>query len=219
MACLPPGVCERRGETGTLALRGACISNSSGFGSHVGVQVSPATLMKERYMSAPSTSVAPDQGHGGEQLSAWRTRLEEERSFLLHHRIALEAEREALSDLDDEEPAGGLRAAVSAALAEVDAALARMSRDQYGFCLGCGEPIPTTLLDVRPMMPLCASCEETRQQRVRQDVYVAATEARHAGVAPKKRQGGRRPRFLSRRAKTVSRPGLAVGTDAAGRRS
>jgi RNA polymerase-binding transcription factor DksA len=43
-------------------------------------------------------------------------------------------------------------------LAEVDAALLRVSSGSYGVCERCGQPISPARLDARPTARLCISC-------------------------------------------------------------
>lgn len=42
--------------------------------------------------------------------------------------------------------------------AEIEAALARLARGEYGVCEGCGKPIPEARLAVRPMAATCVGC-------------------------------------------------------------
>lgn len=44
-------------------------------------------------------------------------------------------------------------------LREVDAALDRMDKGDYGRCEACGAQIPTERLDARPVARLCVSCQ------------------------------------------------------------
>jgi DnaK suppressor protein len=43
-------------------------------------------------------------------------------------------------------------------LAEIDAALARVEEGTYGTCAGCGRPIPSERLEVRPTATTCVAC-------------------------------------------------------------
>lgn len=45
-----------------------------------------------------------------------------------------------------------------ARLTMIDAALARMAEDEYGWCLDCGEAIAEARLDLDPATPLCIEC-------------------------------------------------------------
>ncbi|MFD6529036.1 TraR/DksA family transcriptional regulator [Streptomyces sp. NPDC060184] len=50
-------------------------------------------------------------------------------------------------------------------LAELDRALERLDRDDYGRCRSCGEPIPAARLEVRPEATLCVGCAAEREGR------------------------------------------------------
>ncbi|MFJ8200911.1 TraR/DksA family transcriptional regulator [Streptomyces sp. NPDC096152] len=79
-------------------------------------------------------------------------------------------EANALVAIDDEhDPEGAStafeRAHVAALLAqsrehltELDRALERLDRGEYGRCAGCGEPIPAARLEVRPAATTCVRC-------------------------------------------------------------
>ncbi len=79
-------------------------------------------------------------------------------------------EANALVAIDDEhDPEGSStafeRAHVAALLAqarehlaELDLALERLERGEYGRCEGCGEPIPAERLEVRPAANTCVRC-------------------------------------------------------------
>jgi RNA polymerase-binding transcription factor DksA len=93
-------------------------------------------------------------------LDPWR-RLQDERRCRL----------EQLADLEAETPASPrhesvtrlLRASARVALAEIDAALARVSEGRYGVCSGCGGEIGAERLTVLPMAALCMSCHYNEQ--------------------------------------------------------
>ena len=123
------------------------------------------------------TAVRDDSCHRTEQLSAWRSRLLEERSFLLDQRVVLDAELKAFPTLAGDANEMGLRAAVRAAVAEVNLALARMDDGQYGSCVQCSQPIPTERLDTLPMASLCPPCHRIHQERVRGTVAIEAEPA------------------------------------------
>ncbi|MGW2281095.1 TraR/DksA family transcriptional regulator [Streptomyces sp. NPDC001770] len=84
-------------------------------------------------------------------------------------------EANALVAVDDEhDPEGSstaferahvaaLLARADAHLAELDRALERLDRDDYGRCRSCGEPIPAARLEVRPEATLCIGCAEAQE--------------------------------------------------------
>lgn len=51
-----------------------------------------------------------------------------------------------------------LLAQARAHLADLDGALERLERGDYGQCQGCGEPIPRERLEVRPAAITCVRC-------------------------------------------------------------
>ena len=46
----------------------------------------------------------------------------------------------------------------TARIAAIQAAFARMEDGEYGFCIDCGEDIPSTRLDLDPAVTKCISC-------------------------------------------------------------
>lgn len=48
-------------------------------------------------------------------------------------------------------------------LQQVRAALAKIERDDYGYCNLCDEPIGAKRLKVRPESPLCVRCQSSRE--------------------------------------------------------
>lgn len=43
-------------------------------------------------------------------------------------------------------------------LQKIDAALARIESDDYGYCIKCGEEIPKARLDFDPAVAICVDC-------------------------------------------------------------
>ena len=50
-------------------------------------------------------------------------------------------------------------------LAEIDAALARVSSGEYGICKRCGAEIPVERLEAMPSADLCIACKEWEESR------------------------------------------------------
>jgi DnaK suppressor protein len=50
-------------------------------------------------------------------------------------------------------------------LRQIQAALAAMADDEYGYCKSCDDPIGYARLSVRPEAPFCLSCQERRELR------------------------------------------------------
>nr|WP_244299496.1 TraR/DksA C4-type zinc finger protein [Streptomyces viridochromogenes] len=108
-----------------------------------------------------------------------RALLAADRVSTLHQISALSREFEgiveanALVAIDDEhDPEGAStafeRAHVAALLSQarehlndLDRALERLERGDYGRCEQCGEPIPTERLEVRPAAKTCVRCAST----------------------------------------------------------
>ena len=167
----------------------------------------------------PMTAVQ-DDSYRTEQLSAWRWRLLEERSFLLDQRVVLDAELKAFPTLARDEHEMGLRAAVRAAVAEVNFALARMDDGQYGSCVQCSQPIPTERLDTLPMASLCPPCHRIHQEDVRATTAIEAKPRLDPVVAAgeTRRYGRRGLRMLSTFSRTPATPIPARSADTRGER-
>ena len=96
-------------------------------------------------------------------LHAWRDRLYDEHRFRTEQLTLLDQEITANPRLRHDGVTMALRAAATAALDDVDAALARMRAGQYGRCVQCTRPIPHDRLDVLPMAALCMPCQYEQQ--------------------------------------------------------
>lgn len=62
--------------------------------------------------------------------------------------------------------ASQLRSIESAALREIDDALARIAAGTYGICEMCGEPIPIARLEVVPYARFCMKCARAQKREV-----------------------------------------------------
>lgn len=49
--------------------------------------------------------------------------------------------------------------------AQYEHALARLADGTYGFCEGCGDPIPVERLEIFPSATACVTCKQTRERR------------------------------------------------------
>ena len=96
-------------------------------------------------------------------LDTWRARLHDERRFRAEQLSVLDQEVAANPRLRHDGVTMALRAAATAVLADVDAALGRMSAGRYGRCVQCTQPIPHDRLDVLPMAALCMPCQYEQQ--------------------------------------------------------
>jgi DnaK suppressor protein len=54
-------------------------------------------------------------------------------------------------------------------LAEIEAALLRMKKGEYGMCASCGEPIPEARLKALPWARVCVKCAERRSNGLAAD--------------------------------------------------
>src|SRR6059036_793236 len=88
-------------------------------------------------------------------------RLQDERRFRLEQLAALDAEVPATPR--HASVARILRSSAAVALAEVDAALARIAEGSYGACLSCEGQIDAERLAVLPMTSLCMRCHFNAQ--------------------------------------------------------
>lgn len=71
-----------------------------------------------------------------------------------------------LSRMDEMQQQGMAQAnrrATEQRLVQVDAALTRISRDEYGICVACDEEIGFGRLQARPEAPFCLSCQTERE--------------------------------------------------------
>jgi len=64
--------------------------------------------------------------------------------------------------LQQQEMAKASESQRSQQVARIDAALARMSSGDFGYCLDCGEEIAAKRLAVDPATPLCIDCASGR---------------------------------------------------------
>jgi RNA polymerase-binding protein DksA len=112
--------------------------------------------------SAPKTP--PSWGPAGaSDLEGLRMELEQQRTFrvLQLEELAATAPRESATAIDEavREVKLSLAEAARSALAEIDAALARIERGRYGRCRRCGTDIPLECLQALPMASLCMPCQ------------------------------------------------------------
>nr|MDT0657470.1 TraR/DksA C4-type zinc finger protein [Micromonospora sp. DSM 115978] len=49
--------------------------------------------------------------------------------------------------------------------AQYEHALARLAEGSYGWCEGCGAPIPVERLEIFPSATSCVGCKQTRERR------------------------------------------------------
>lgn len=107
-------------------------------------------------MAAPSAP-APTPADLAQHLPDLRAALLEQRRFRAEQLGKLHAE--APVDAAREEVTLSLRRAARVALADIDAALARMRQHRYGRCLHCDTTIPLERLEILPAVALCMACQ------------------------------------------------------------
>lgn len=67
---------------------------------------------------------------------------------------------EAAVEREEDEVLEDLGAAGLLEIRMIEAALARVAKDEYGVCVTCGDPISEERLDVLPQTPKCRNCAE-----------------------------------------------------------
>ena len=116
------------------------------------------------------TEIPPSvPAYAAEHAEHWQ-RLAQERRFRIEQLAALDAEVPATPRHADVQRV--LHASATAALSEIDAALARMAAGRYGVCDVCEQRISAERLDVIPMASLCMACHYNQQ-----NCYVASVTA------------------------------------------
>jgi RNA polymerase-binding transcription factor DksA len=106
-----------------------------------------------------------DQAPLGERsldLAWFRRELEHEREFRLEQLISLSYEPGVPGSSALEEVRATLRAGARRALAEIDAALFRISRGTFGTCEVCARQVPLHRLAAIPTTRLCPLCERVQ---------------------------------------------------------
>ena len=102
-------------------------------------------------------------GKRSPDLAWFRRELEQEREFRLEQLISLSYQADLPCTTALDEVRGALTVGARRALAEIDAALFRLSRGTFGACELCRQPIPTYRLIAIPATRLCLPCERSQQ--------------------------------------------------------
>ncbi|MFE2376770.1 TraR/DksA family transcriptional regulator [Streptomyces sp. NPDC059398] len=120
----------------------------------------------------PTDEIPTDPGSVRERLAAERASTTEQIAALRRDFDGM-VEANALVAVDDEHDPEGSSTAFERAhvasllsqadehLTELDHALDRLERDDYGRCEQCGGPIPAARLAVRPATTTCVGCAGT----------------------------------------------------------
>jgi DnaK suppressor protein len=130
---------------------------------------SPARRHRNSALSAPAAQRAVHLGPSGlaqrrAQLEArWRDRLERVTALSLAYHDAAQYSPSGTPGDGGAVPRrarqiGRQAVAERQALAEIEAALDRMTAGQYGLCEQCGRQISAALLAVQPQARYCAAC-------------------------------------------------------------
>lgn len=96
-------------------------------------------------------------------VDAFRTSLDEQRSFHIEQ-LAESASDGSGAAGGPDEVTGALNDGATRALAEIDAAIARIEDGTYGACQKCTKDIPVERLEVLPMTALCVRCAAQRDR-------------------------------------------------------
>jgi RNA polymerase-binding transcription factor DksA len=101
-----------------------------------------------------------DAGHFERKLRERKAYLEE---ALQRFEAALDAApnpdaEDRATEREGDEVLEGLGSSGLAELRQIDAALGRMAKGEYGVCVNCGEPIAEKRLEIIPHAARCASC-------------------------------------------------------------
>jgi RNA polymerase-binding transcription factor DksA len=96
-------------------------------------------------------------------LQWYRRELEQQRRFRLDQLTDLTYDGLAASDDARATRAALISAAVTSALADIDAALFRLAIGRFGVCQRCGRVIPADRLQAIPMASLCLRCQLSKE--------------------------------------------------------
>jgi RNA polymerase-binding transcription factor DksA len=153
----------------------------------------PPAPAAARPAATPSRVVAPPPPAGGvEKVTEKDTQEFEQRLLVERGRILKEMghlettvlkvnQRDSAGDLSgysfhmadvgtdamEREKAFLFASAEGRTLMEIDAALRRLYRGEYGVCESCGQPIARARLEVMPQARLCVSCKEKEERAQR----------------------------------------------------
>ncbi|MCD6527845.1 MAG: TraR/DksA family transcriptional regulator [Desulfuromonas sp.] len=68
-----------------------------------------------------------------------------------------------MDEMQQQSMAQANRRSTEQRLGQIEAALARIGRDEYGWCVACEEEIGCGRLKARPEAPFCLSCQTQRE--------------------------------------------------------
>lgn len=91
-------------------------------------------------------------------------RIHEEHEFLQND-VVNPDRTDLAQDYSSAERRAALLAQMEESLEEVEGALERMDRGEYGKCINCGKPIPPARLEAIPQTPYCVDCQQKMERR------------------------------------------------------
>ncbi|MEU8226281.1 TraR/DksA C4-type zinc finger protein [Kribbella sp. NPDC048915] len=100
-------------------------------------------------------------------VELFREELGQQRQFRLEQLIRLSYEATAPCPEAQAEVRAVLTAGAKQALAEIDAALFRITKGRFGVCEICGDAISVHQLEAIPTTRLCLRCEHRRRDQAR----------------------------------------------------
>jgi RNA polymerase-binding transcription factor DksA len=103
------------------------------------------------------------RGRGALDLQWFRNELEQQRRFRLDQLTDLSYEAAGVADEAQAEVTAALMTGARAVLAEIDAALFRLTIGSFGVCQRCGRAIPVDRLQAIPMAGLCLTCQYAKE--------------------------------------------------------
>jgi DnaK suppressor protein len=163
-------------------------------------------------MTRPTPEVRTAAPHDiTSHLSDLRAALHQQRRFRveqLDELTAAAADTPPTADEPRTEVAHAVRAAATAALTEIDAALHRLEHGGYGVCKRCEAAIPLERMEILPMARLCMPCQHAEETRRTTAPPQAADVVNNTGpgTAHSTNHGDRRRRDPDRHAQRLSKP-------------
>jgi RNA polymerase-binding transcription factor DksA len=115
-------------------------------------------------MTDVDQAVAPE-AKDTTDLQWFRDELEQQRRFRLDQLTQLTYDALAAPDSGSQEVTATLTRAARVALAEIDAALFRITIGRFGDCQRCGRAISAEVLHAMPMASLCLRCQLTNEAK------------------------------------------------------
>ncbi|MGW1339515.1 TraR/DksA family transcriptional regulator [Kribbella sp. NPDC002412] len=103
------------------------------------------------------------RGRDAIDLQWFRSELEQQRRFRLDQLTDLSYEAAGVADDAQAEVTAALMTGARVVLAEIDAALFRLTIGSFGMCQRCARAIPVDRLQAIPMAGLCLTCQYAKE--------------------------------------------------------